>query len=188
MMRGQAAKRKPLPAGSSRRRVMPYKLDFTAELPAEKVREQRKGRRPQKLGVGLVLIAALATLVYRGKGPSIDELPGSLEFGSQLVQAAAELALDIRNGGSSDLHLKTALIGGDDASDFHVASADCLDMAIAPGQTCRISLRFRPLAARRQQAKLILVDDAGNSPQSVELAGTGVPRPDLTVTPSTIAF
>jgi hypothetical protein len=168
---------------------MSYKLDLTAELPAEKVREQRQDRRPQKLGVGLVLIAALATLVYRGKGPSVDALPGSLEFGSHPLQAAApEQPLNIRNGGSADLHLKTALLGGEAAADFQVANADCLDRPVAPGQTCRVSLRFRPLAEGRRQAKLILVDDAGNSPQSVELSGTGVARPGLTITPLTVAF
>jgi hypothetical protein len=169
---------------------MALKLDLVAELPAEQVQEQRRqARRPSKLGMGLVVLAALATLVLRGRGPTVDELPGSLEFGSQPVQSLApEQSVNIRNGGAADLHLKTALIAGHDAADFQVADADCVGRTTSVGQTCRVTLRFQPLAAGPREAKLILVDDAGNSPQSVNLTGKGIPRPDLSVTPSNVSF
>jgi hypothetical protein len=168
---------------------MPWKVELTAQLPEQQDREGERRRGPSNAGVGFVLAALVALLVYAHKGPVITSLPDSLEFGSQLVQSAApEQLLSLGNQGTTDLHLKNALIAGDDEGDFHLISASCLNEAMPPGQTCRIAVRFEPLAAGLRKAKLILVDDASNSPQSVDLIGSGIARADLTINPSTVSF
>jgi cell division septation protein DedD len=60
---------------------------------------------------------------------------------------------------------------GANASDFAIASNNCPSV-IAPGLKCTISLRFTPTALGVRSAKLRIVDNASNEPQTFFLKGT----------------
>jgi centrosomal CEP192-like protein/ASPM-SPD-2-Hydin domain-containing protein len=168
---------------------MAWKLDLTAELPSRTTEPNDRRRQPGGVGITFILLAAAAVLLNGRKGPSIDSLPASMDFGSQPVQAVApDQLVKIRNVGTADLHLSNAVIAGAEASDFQIVKTTCMRDSVPPGHVCEVSLRFHPAGAGHREAKLILADDAGDSPQSIDLVGTGIARGDLAVTPATMSF
>ena len=168
---------------------MAWKLDLTAELPSRTTEQINRRRQPGGIGITFILLAAAAILLNGRKGPSIDSLPASMDFGSQPVQAVApDQSVNIRNGGTADLHVSNTVIAGAEASDFQIVKTTCMGDSVPPGHVCEVSLRFHPAGAGRREAKLILADDAGDSPQSIDLVGTGIARGDLAVAPATMSF
>jgi hypothetical protein len=61
--------------------------------------------------------------------------------------------------------------------------------SLAPGASCTVSITFSPLADGLRPAMLTIVDNAGFSPQTVSLSGTGTgPAPSVTLTPTLLDF
>lgn len=169
---------------------MAWKLELTTELPQKECKCNKKGWRALAalalLLLGANLLSVNAPPVAPQK-PVVASLPGSLEFGSRLLQTESDLkTIEVVNQGSSDLNVRSVDIAGVDASDFRLTDTTCEGTPTPPGQSCTIRMLFHPTAVAQRAAKLMVIDDAGDSPQTVTLTGTGLAPP--VVTPATSAW
>ena len=96
-----------------------------------------------------------------------------LNFASQpfLVTSAPETAT-LTNGGSTTLNIASLVIGGTNAGDFS-QNNNCGSALTAAGN-CTISVTFFPTSTGAETAAVTITDDAGGSPQTVTLTGTGI--------------
>jgi hypothetical protein len=120
-------------------------------------------------------------------GPAVSLNPASVQFGNQAVGAkSATQSVIITNTGNSSLGIYGIALAGANGGDFSIASSTCAG-SLNAAASCTISLAFLPAVPGARNATLVLTDSAGNSPQSVALAGTGV-APSLSVSPATISL
>lgn len=125
----------------------------------------------------------------RGEGtaaPVARLSANSIDFGEVEIGASASGQVTLRNDGSAPLTATALATEGD--SDFRILRDGCRSVALAPGASCMVELRFAPSAAVGKQARLLVHDNASGSPRIVALAGTGHATPRLEVAPSSLAF
>jgi beta-glucanase (GH16 family) len=109
-------------------------------------------------GAGVTVVASLS--------------PSSLTFGNQLVHTTSSSQLvTLNNTGSAPLTLTHIAVTGADASDF--TQVDSCGASVAAGGTCTIPIVFTPSGTGSRVASLKITDNAGVSPQTVTLSGTG---------------
>jgi hypothetical protein len=125
-----------------------------------------------------------ASLSGTGGTPAANLSPTSLSFGSQYVStSSAAQTITLSNTGSAALSVSSLAIGGTNAGDF-AEIADTCGSSVAAGGNCTIGVTFTPSAAGQRAAALSITDNAGGSPQSVNLSGTGSPDVILSWTAS----
>jgi hypothetical protein len=108
-----------------------------------------------------------------GTAPIASLSPGSLNFGSQLVNTtSALLPITVSNSGTAALVISQLLVSGSNSGDFSLAAA-ARPIMVAPGNSTTLVVSFTPAAAGARSAVLNVSDNAGGSPQSVTLSGTG---------------
>jgi probable HAF family extracellular repeat protein len=96
-----------------------------------------------------------------------------LQFAAQLVgTTSVEKSITLTNTGSAPLTLHGIHFIGANINDF-AATADLTGFVLAPGQSRLIPVRFTPTAAGSRTASLSVSDTAPDSPQIVDLTGTG---------------
>ena len=123
--------------------------------------------------------------------PSVTLSPGSLSFAttSQGSISPAQ-SVTITNSGAATLRISSVLSGGSNTGDFQVSSACSNPVPVAA--TCNITVTFSPLGAGQRTANITIMDDAPDSPQSVQLTGTGAAAPPGTpivkLAPSNVSF
>jgi hypothetical protein len=102
--------------------------------------------------------------------------PTSVSFPAQFVGTSGlPQTLTVTNTGSVTLTI-TAVTAS--AADFGVLS-NCTN-PVAPGSNCTIGVFFSPTAGGTRTGTLKITDNAGNSPQTVTLTGSGL---DFSMTP-----
>jgi hypothetical protein len=123
--------------------------------------------------------------------PAVSFGPTSLTFGSQAVgTTSASQSVTLTNTGTAPLTMSGVGLGGTNAGDY-VQSSTCplAPSTLAANGTCTISVTFAPTAAGTRTASVTIADDAGDSPQSVALTGTGTtPAPAVSLTPTSLGF
>ena len=101
--------------------------------------------------------------------PTAALAPPSLTFGPQTVgTTSATQAATLSNTGTVPLAINVIIVSGDFAQ-----TNDCPASLPASAQ-CTIAVSFTPAVAGGRSGVLSVFDNAGNSPQSVTLGGTGV--------------
>ncbi len=124
-------------------------------------------------GLGSVNAANLVNKWSAQSGsPSVTLNPASLAFGNETVGQSRSSNVTVKNSGSGTLNLSSISITGSEASSFS-QSNNC-GSSIAAGNQCTITVTFKPAATGTFSANVVLADNASNSPQSVQLSGTGV--------------
>jgi len=123
--------------------------------------------------------------------PAVTLTPGSLTFASTTQGSTSPAqSVTVTNSGAATLHISSVLPGGSNPADFQVTNA--CSGAYPVSSTCSITVTFSPLGAGQRTANLTITDDAPDSPQSVQLTGTGAALPPGTpiarLTPSSISF
>ena len=78
------------------------------------------------------------------------------------------MTVTVENYGDANLTPITVSIAGP----FVISANKCV-APLAPGLTCTISVEFKPLQTGAANGVLVLTDNAGDSPQTVDLTGTG---------------
>src|SRR5215211_357907 len=121
--------------------------------------------------------------------PGASVTPGSLEFGSQLVDTAGDAkSATLTNTGTAPLTVGNITIGGTNASDYaQTNTCPASPSTLAVNASCTISVTFTPTAGGPRTATLTITDDAAGSPRNVALSGTGT-APSAALTPSTLTF
>jgi hypothetical protein len=87
----------------------------------------------------------------------------------------------VTNTGSSTLDIDSIVA----SANFGVSSTTC-GSTLAVGKSCKVLVTFTPTEAGSLTGTLTLTDNATNSPQSVQLSGTG--QLDVTLSPSSATY
>jgi hypothetical protein len=102
--------------------------------------------------------------------PPVEVSTGSIRFGSEPTgDASTARTLTVTNLGSSPLVISGALLEGADPGDFRIGDG-CLK-PVAPGSSCRLTVRFDPRAQGQQSAILKLLTSSDMAPLAVDLSG-----------------
>ena len=115
--------------------------------------------------------------------PVVTFTPTSVaSFGNVVVGVtSAAKTIKLKNTGSADLSLSSIVISGNFAQ-----TNDC-PAVLAPNQECTLTITFTPTATGPRTGTLTVTDNAANSPQTLNLSGTGT-QPALTASRTTVAF
>ena len=106
-------------------------------------------------------------------GPKASLNPTSLDFGNQQTgTTGAAKPVTLTNNGTQPLLITTIATSGD----FHQTNS--CGSALLPGTSCTINVVFSPTATGSRTGTLSVGDNAGDSPQTAALTGTGTPPPN----------
>jgi Abnormal spindle-like microcephaly-assoc'd, ASPM-SPD-2-Hydin len=104
--------------------------------------------------------------------PAVSISPNPLNFPTITEGTTGNpMTITVTNSGNATLHLTSAVVGGNNPSDFTTATSAC-NGAINAQTSCVITVSFAPLAAGQRTETITLTDDASNSPQVINVAGT----------------
>ena len=114
-------------------------------------------------------------------GPVVQFTPSSLNFGNVIVGTKSTVkTVKVANIGSATLN-----IGNIGISANFAISANTCGATLAVGKSCKVSVTFDPAQLGDLTGALTFTDNAANSPQSVQLVGTGVEPAALTPSSAT---
>jgi hypothetical protein len=106
----------------------------------------------------------------------VSASPSSLDFGTQTqgTTSTTPLTATLTNNDSVAYTISSITITGTDAGDF-ASTNNCPGptSTLAAGNSCTISVTFKPSDVGTRTAKVVVNDGASNSPQTVYLSGTG---------------
>jgi hypothetical protein len=104
--------------------------------------------------------------------PTVTLQPTSLSFGGQVVNTTSPAkSVTLTNTGTVSLAIYNIATAGN----FAVSTgSNACGSSLAPGSNCLIYVTFTPTASDPQSGILFITDNAGNSPQSLQLSGTGL--------------
>ncbi|MGD0696242.1 MAG: FG-GAP-like repeat-containing protein [Terriglobia bacterium] len=122
------------------------------------------------------------TLQGTGKGPVVVLSTASLDFGTQVVNTtSAAQTVTITNTGVLALSITSIVASRDFAQTNNCGSS------VAIGGSCTISVTFTPSSTGTRSGSVKITDNAGGSPQSVALTGTGV-APTFSASVASLSF
>ena len=140
--------------------------------------------RPARLALGAATMLVLIWAGCGGGGGSVSTepppaplaaiSPNSLSFSSQNQGTTSPAqSVTLTNSGNAALGITAISVGGTNPTDFQQTNS--CGSSVAAGGHCTIGVSFMPTASGSRSATLSISDDATSGPQSVSLAGTGVP-------------
>jgi len=122
--------------------------------------------------------------------PPIASLSANaIAFGNVTVgSSSGSQSVTLTNTGGAALSITSISVSGVDASSFVIANS--CGTSLAAGANCTIHGHFTPATTGGLSATVTIVDNAGNSPQSIALTGTGLVPGGSTIFlgPASIAF
>jgi hypothetical protein len=148
------------------------------------------GDSPQTIGLAGTGLAA----------PVVSLTPSSLTFAAQPVTTpptpSSPQTVVLSNTGSAPLNIPAngIAITGPNILDFELQPPNTCGVtpatggSVLAGASCAISVTFSPTAEGTRLAAVTITDDAGNSPQTIALTGTGVIAPAVTLVPDNLTF
>jgi hypothetical protein len=96
--------------------------------------------------------------------------PGSPDFGTTTQGTSTPMNVTVKNTGTAALHITSVALGGANGNEFSFTDPAC-NAAIPVSGTCTIALTFTPFSVGAHMASLSLIDDAPDSPQTVQVKG-----------------
>ncbi|MBN8617061.1 MAG: choice-of-anchor D domain-containing protein [Deltaproteobacteria bacterium] len=109
--------------------------------------------------------------------------PALAEFGDIVVgQSSTATEFEIENVGTGTSSALSATFGGSGAGDYAFASNDCAGQRLEPGDTCTISVTFRPGDTGGSSATLTVA--GGDASAVATLSGNGAEDAGLSISPS----
>ena len=124
-------------------------------------------------------------LTGTGTEPVLAVWPGKVQFGNVKVGQSTTQAVTLVNNGNVDLVLSAAQISG---SGFAMSGLT-FPSTIAAAKNLSFNVKFAPSAAQGMTGSIKFIDNAPNSTQSVDLAGTGTgENAALVATPGSVSF
>jgi hypothetical protein len=113
------------------------------------------------------------------QAPHVHLAPSPLAFGSVTTGTSSSASVvTLTNDGSAALTISNIAIGGANPGDFS-QNNNCpmSSNTLAAGANCTINVTFTPTLTGARSATLSITDNAGDSPQTVTISGTGLPLP-----------
>ena len=122
--------------------------------------------------------------------PGVGLAPTSLAFGNQVLNTtSAAQTVTLTNTGNAALTINSIAASGDFAATSTGANACPISpatlSATAGSNTCVISVTFKPTALGARAGTLTVTDNAGGSPHTAGLTGTGTGAADFGLTAPT---
>ncbi len=111
-----------------------------------------------------------------GVGTAVNLSPASLSFGIQPVgsKSAAQNVTLLNQGNASLAISSIGVLGSIGQTTLDYSQTNACGSSVAAGGSCTITVTFSPTAIGLQTGSLLIYDsEAGTSPQSVSLTGTG---------------
>ncbi|MGE5171461.1 MAG: choice-of-anchor D domain-containing protein [Rudaea sp.] len=130
------------------------------------------GARSANLSIGgqTFLVTQSATVTVASASMSLS--PTSIGFGTvQLGKTSGAKTATLSNTGSDALTIDSIAIGGANPADFAWNGTCGINASLAAGQSCTLSVTFKPLATGPRQAALSVATSSGSG--SVALSGSG---------------
>lgn len=127
------------------------------------------------------------TSLLQGSGiiPAHFNISTPSDFGSVVLGTSTPAqTITVTNAGQQTSGVVSAVLGGANPTDFIVDTDTCIT-ALAPSQSCSVTVHFSPTALGGRSATLTVSANPGGS-QAINLHGTGVNI--LMVNPTTYAF
>ena len=101
--------------------------------------------------------------------PAVDLSPASLTFSDQVVgSTSSAMNVTLTNTGGATLDITSIVV----TADFDISTNTC-GASVAGGSNCMIGVTFTPTATGALNGTLTVTDNASDSPQTVDLSGTG---------------
>jgi len=144
---------------------------------------RQEGVQSARVEVGSPVLSEPPAVSLSGAGaaPRIGLETRTLKLGRVAATRSASRSLTVRSAGRAPLEVRRLEVTGDGASAFEIEREDCTEpLALAPGDTCRVSVRFAPRPEEGEgprRAALLIVHDGGDSPARVALEGLALPAP-----------
>ena len=123
--------------------------------------------------------------------PIVSLSSTSVVFGNQpLGTTSAAQNVTLRNVGSTILNIQAVALGGSNSGDFAMANGSTCGSgaSVNPNSSCVFQITFTPTNSGSRGATVGLTDNAADSPQTINLIGTSIPTPLVSVSPSSISF
>jgi hypothetical protein len=145
-----------------------------------------RGARAGSISVADSATGSPHNVALSGTGiqPTADLNFTSLAFTpAQIVgTTSAAQSVTVTNNGNTALTFAASnaiTLGGTNPGDFAFApaAANACGGSLAVSTSCTISVTFTPTSATARSATITIADNAGNTPQTVALSGTGLPTP-----------
>lgn len=115
-----------------------------------------------------------ATLFGLGTGSTATMSPSTLTFTTQAVATTSTAqTVTVTNNGKETLNISGIFFTGTNNGDFAQSATTC-GPTVLPGANCTVSVTFTPTSGGSRTASLTINDSAGDSPQSINLFGTGI--------------
>ena len=108
--------------------------------------------------------------------PAVTVTPDPVTFPTiNQGTTSSPILVTVTNSGNATLHISSVTLGGNNPGEFTMAIA--CSGPYAPNASCTITLTFSPVAAGQRSAIISILDDAANSPQSIQVTGTATSAP-----------
>jgi hypothetical protein len=121
-----------------------------------------------------------------GSNTKVTVSPNKILFGNQQIgSTSAAQNTTLQNTGHSTLVITNIAIAGPNPGDF--AQTNNCGVTLARSASCTFNITFTPDANGNRAATLNITDNAGGSPQHVDLAGMGI-GPMATLNPTSLSF
>jgi len=134
---------------------------------------------PSPLTIGLTGTGVAAS------SPAISVTPASVGFGNLTVKTSATQTVKLSNTGTADLTISQANITG---TGFGMSGLT-VPMTVAAGASMNFTVSFQPTTTGAASGSIAIMSNAGNSPLSIPMTGTGVAAIlTLSASPASIAF
>ena len=118
--------------------------------------------------------------------PGVTTSPDNLSFASQLVGSTSpSQAVTLANNQATTVNISNIGFTGPNSADF--GQTNNCGSSLQPGTNCTINVIFTPSATGTRNAALNVTDDANNSPQVVNVTGSGV-LTAVTLSPGHLTF
>ena len=117
--------------------------------------------------------------------PAISVTPSAVSFGNLTVKTSASQTVRLSNTGTADLTISQAGVSGTGFS----LSGLIAPITVAAGASTNFTVSFQPTTTGAASGSIAIMSNAGNSPLSTPLTGTGVAAIlTLSASPASVAF
>src|SRR6266566_8253369 len=111
---------------------------------------------------------------------NVKLVPASLSFGTvQIGHSSSPQATTLTNTGNTTLSITSITITGTEHGDF--SRTTTCGTSVSAGNSCTITVTFKPTASGPRSANLSISDNSTGSPQQVRLSGKGSRNPTASV-------
>ena len=120
--------------------------------------------------------------------PDIDVAPSKVDFGTVIAGTSKDVTITIKNNIASgaDLVISNIIISG---NGFTIPSPPTYPITLSAGSTTTITVRFTPPTSGQFSGSLtIQSNDPDEGSFTVQLNGSGLEPPDITVVPASLDF